>query len=51
MKTKLSLLALAAMLSGQVGMAQTNELADDWRPATSNQQGKPYQFAPLLFQD
>jgi enterochelin esterase-like enzyme len=42
MKTKLSLLALAAMLSGQVCLAQTNEPADDWKPATSNQQGKQY---------
>ena len=42
MKTKLSLLALASMLTGQLGMAQTNEPADDWKPATSNQQGKQY---------
>jgi hypothetical protein len=42
MKTKLSLLALAAMLSGQVCLAQTNEPADDWKPATANQQGKQY---------
>ena len=42
MKTKLSLLALASMVSGQLCVAQTNEPADDWKPATSNQQGKQY---------
>jgi enterochelin esterase family protein len=42
MKTKLSLLALASMVSGQLCVAQTNEPADDWKPAASNQQGKQY---------
>src|ERR1039457_3601929 len=42
MKTKLSLLALASILAGQSCTTQTNEPADDWKPATSNQQGKPY---------
>ena len=42
MKTKLSLLALASMVSGQLCVAQTNEPADDWKPATSNQPGKQY---------
>jgi enterochelin esterase-like enzyme len=41
-KTKLSPLALASILSAQLCMAQTNEPADDWKPATSNQQGKQY---------
>jgi len=42
MKTKLSLLAAASVLTGQFCVAQTNEPADDWKPATSNQQGKQY---------
>jgi len=42
MKTKLSLLALVSLLSGQLCTAQTNEPADDWKPATSNQPGKQY---------
>ncbi len=42
MKTKLVLLAFVSALSGQLGVAQTNELADDWRPAASNQQGRQY---------
>ena len=42
MKTKLSLLALACMVLGQLCVAQTNEPADDWKPATSNQPGKQY---------
>jgi len=42
MKTKLSLLALASLVLGQLCTAQTNEPADDWKPATSNQQGKQY---------
>jgi enterochelin esterase-like enzyme len=42
MKTKLSLLALVCTLSGQLCAAQTNEPADDWKPAPSNQQGKQY---------
>src|ERR1041384_771577 len=42
MKTKLSLLALASVLSGRLCLAQTAEPANDWKPAPSNQQGKPY---------
>src|ERR1035441_8420588 len=42
MKTKFSLLTLASMLAGQLCTAQTNEPANDWKPATSNQQGKQY---------
>jgi enterochelin esterase-like enzyme len=42
MKTKLSLLALASILSGQLCVAQTNEPADDWKPSPWNQQGKQY---------
>src|ERR1035441_10950353 len=42
MKTNLSLFALASMVSGQLCVAQTNEPADDWKPASSNQQGKQY---------
>ncbi len=30
------------MVLGQLCTAQTNEPADDWKPATSNQQGKQY---------
>jgi enterochelin esterase-like enzyme len=42
MKTKLPLLVLTSLLTGQLCTAQTNEPADDWKPATSNQQGKQY---------
>ncbi len=42
MKSTLPLLAVAAIVSGQLCVAQTNEPADDWKPATSNQQGKQY---------
>jgi enterochelin esterase-like enzyme len=42
MKRKLSLLAFASVLSGQLCLAQTNEPATDWKPATSNQGGKQY---------
>lgn len=42
MKTKLSLLAFASILSGQLCLAQTNEPVHDWKPAPSNQQGKQY---------
>ena len=42
MKTKLSLLAFASILSGQLGLAQTNEPVNDWKPAPSNQAGKQY---------
>ena len=42
MNTTLTQLALTSILVGPLGLAQTNEPADDWRPATSNQQGKQY---------
>lgn len=42
MKTKLSLLALAAVLSGQLCLAQTTTPVNDWKPAPSNQAGKQY---------
>ena len=42
MKTKLSLLAFAAVLSGQLSLAQTNVLVNDWKLAPSNQAGKQY---------
>jgi enterochelin esterase-like enzyme len=42
MKTRLALLALASMVWGQFCTAQTDQPADDWKPATSNQKGKEY---------
>jgi hypothetical protein len=42
MKTKLTSLALAAILSGQICLAQANEPVNDWKPAPSNQQGNQY---------
>lgn len=42
MKSKLSILAFASVLSGQLCLAQTNELADDWKPSTLNQPGQEY---------
>jgi enterochelin esterase-like enzyme len=43
MKTKLSLLALASILSGQLCLSQdAPPPADDWKPAPSNQAGKQY---------
>jgi len=42
MKNILSLVALTSLLTGQLGLAQTNEPVDDWKPAASNQQGKQY---------
>src|SRR5437763_13355016 len=42
MKTKLILFASASILWGQIGMAQTNEPANDWKIAPSNQAGKQY---------
>jgi enterochelin esterase family protein len=42
MKSKLALLAFVSVLASPLGTAQTNQPADDWKPATSNQQGKPY---------
>jgi hypothetical protein len=37
-----SLLALASLLAGQLGLVQSAEPVDDWKPATSNQRGKQY---------
>jgi len=42
MNTKLSLLALASILSGQLCLAQDKAPVDDWKPAPSNQAGKQY---------
>ena len=42
MKSKLILLAFVSVMSGQLSTAQTNQPADDWKPATSNQQGKQH---------
>jgi enterochelin esterase family protein len=42
MKSKLILLAFVSVMSGRLCTAQTNQPADDWKPATSNQQGKQY---------
>jgi enterochelin esterase-like enzyme len=42
MKTKLSLLAFALVLSGQLRVAQAAEPVNDWKPAPSNQTGKQY---------
>ena len=42
MKSRLLLLAVVSTITGQLCVAQTNQPADDWKPATSNQQGKQY---------
>jgi enterochelin esterase family protein len=42
MKTRILRYALGTIFLGQVAMAQINEPADDWKPATSNQPGKQY---------
>lgn len=42
MKTQLTILAFASILSGQLCLAQTTVPVDDWKPAPSNQQGKQY---------
>ena len=42
MKTKFVLLVCASVVSGQLCMAQTTAPADDWKPATSNQEGRQY---------
>src|SRR6187455_1063704 len=42
MKAKLSLLALASILGGQLCAADTNAPANDWKPCPSNQAGKQY---------
>jgi enterochelin esterase-like enzyme len=43
MKTKLSLLAFASMLSGQLCLAQTDQpVVEDFKPSTLNQPGQQY---------
>ena len=42
MKTSLSLFAFTSLLCGQLCLAQTNEPANDWKPAPSNQAGRLY---------
>ena len=42
MKTKLSLLTFASLLSCQLCLAQDNPPVDDWKPAPTNQPGKQY---------
>src|SRR4051794_36720947 len=42
MKTTLSFLALASVLSGPLWLAQAAEPVNDWKPAPSNQAGKQY---------
>lgn len=42
MKTKLSLLACASILSSQLCLAQTPEPVNDWKPCPSNQAGKQF---------
>lgn len=42
MTTKFVLLACASVVSGRVCMAQTTAPAEDWKPATSNQEGRQY---------
>ena len=42
MKTKLILITFASVIAGQLCTAQTNQPAEDFKPATSNQEGKQY---------
>ena len=42
MKSNLPLLLLASVVSAQLSAAQTNEPADDWKPAASNVPGQQY---------
>ena len=42
MKTKLSLLAFASLLSAQLFAAENKEPVNDWKPCPSNQAGKQY---------
>ena len=42
MKNKLSFLAFASILSSQLCLAEDQPPVDDWKPAPSNQAGKPY---------
>jgi len=40
---KIKTIGFLALMAGNVAaFAQTNEPANDWKPATSNQQGKQY---------
>ncbi len=42
MKKKLQILVLLQILACQLGSAQTNAPADDWKPASSNQPGREF---------
>ena len=42
MKTKLALLVCAPFVWGQYCLAQAPVSSDDWKPATSNQEGRPF---------
>lgn len=42
MKNQPLVLALAVLLTGELGFAQTNEIADDWKPSVLNQPGQEY---------
>ena len=42
MKRKLALFALGTILCGSLGAAEDKAPADDWKPAPSNQAGRPY---------
>ena len=42
MKTKLVLLACASVVTGRLCTAQTNQPVEDFKPSTSNQEGKQY---------
>ena len=42
MKSRLTLLAIASILSSRLCLAQTHEPTDDWKPTTTNQPGRQY---------
>src|SRR2546423_11095449 len=42
MKSQVALIAFTTIFSIQFAAAQTNEPANDWKPATTNQGGKEY---------
>ncbi len=42
MKSQLIVLAIVSILSGQLCLAQTEEPAADWKPATTNQPGRQF---------
>lgn len=42
MKTKLVFLVCATLVAGRFCLAQTSPPADDWKPATSNQEGRQF---------